>query len=73
MTRAEAIEMLNEPLYNEIELENDIVYFCNKLDITRAELDNSIKMPLKKYSDYDNWDSKLKYVDFLRKLYELLR
>lgn len=73
MTRAEAMEMLNEPLYNEIELENDIVYFCNKLDITRAELDNYIKMPLKKYSDYDNWDSKLKYVDFLRKVYELLR
>jgi N-acetyl sugar amidotransferase len=73
MTRLEAIEMLNQPLYNEIELENDIDYFCNKLDITRAELDNYIKMPLMRYSDYDNWDSKLKYVNLLRKIYELLR
>jgi N-acetyl sugar amidotransferase len=73
MTRAEAIDKLNEPLYDPMELENDIVYFCKKLDISRADLDTYLKMPLKKYIDYDNWDSKLKYVSALRKAYDVLR
>lgn len=73
MTRDEAVKLLEEPLYKPDELENDIAYFCKKMDITRDEFNQFLNMPLKKYSDYDNWDSKLKYVNMLRKIYELVR
>lgn len=73
LTRDAALDLLDVPLYDPVELENDIVYFCNKLDITREELNHYLTMPLKKYSDYPNWDSKLKYVDLLRNIYEKIR
>lgn len=73
MTRDEAIKLLEEPLYKPDELESDIAYFCKKMDITREEFNQFLNMPLKKYSDYNNWDSKLKYVNMLRKIYELVR
>lgn len=73
ITRKEALKLLDEPLYDPKELENDIAYFCKKLEITPDEFIHYLRMPLKKYSDYDNWDSKLKYVSIARQLYTIFR
>jgi aminotransferase len=73
MSRNEAIKMLEEPLYLDENLKEDINYFCNKLNISSSELKNFIDMPLKYYDEYKNWDSLIKYVTFSRKIYSLLK
>lgn len=58
MTRAEALAKLKEPLYDSAELEIDINYFCKKLRITRQQFDELMKVPVRHYSDFDNWDTR---------------
>jgi N-acetyl sugar amidotransferase len=69
ISREEALKLINEPLYNDQELANDYIYFCNKLSITPKEMENYMNLPIKSYSDYKNWDSLLKYVTFVRRIY----
>jgi N-acetyl sugar amidotransferase len=56
ITRKEAISAIEEPLYSPDELENDITYFCKKLQITRAEFDELLAAPSHHYSEFPNWD-----------------
>ena len=58
MTRAEALAKLDEPLYDNAELEIDISYFCKKLRITREQFDELLKVPVHHYSDFPNWDGR---------------
>ena len=60
MSREQALALLEEPLYEPTELEADIDYFCKKLRISRTDFDDYIQMPVKHYSDYRNWDRRLK-------------
>ncbi len=69
ITRAEALELLQEPLYSEQELANDYSYFCSKLGISKIEMESFMILPYTKHSDFKNWDSLLKYVDIARILY----
>ena len=45
MSRDEALKKLDESLYDSKELEEDIVYFCKKLRISRADFDEFTKGP----------------------------
>ena len=69
ITRKEALNLMEEPLYDKQELINDYNYFCNKLGFSNTEMDLFMTLPIKKYSDYNNWDSLLKYVTFVRRIY----
>jgi N-acetyl sugar amidotransferase len=56
LSREDALKKLEEPLYEPIELENDISYFCKKLKITREDFDQFMKSPIHHYSEFSNWD-----------------
>ena len=56
ITRQQAMEKLNEPLYDNNELLEDKNYIAEKLGITVAELDKYIEKPNKHYTDFPNWD-----------------
>jgi N-acetyl sugar amidotransferase len=55
LTRSEALQQLSEPLYEPLELENDLDYLCKKLRITRVDFDGFLAAPLRHYSDYPNF------------------
>lgn len=63
-TRDEALASLSEPLYNPDELENDIAYFCRKLDVSREEFVRFIKDAPHHYTDFPNSDGR---INILRK------
>ena len=57
ITREQALEKINEILYDN-ELIEDKIYIAKKLGITGAELDKYIENPSKHYTDFPNWDKK---------------
>jgi hypothetical protein len=73
MTRDEAIAALNEPLYDPIELETDINYFCKKLRISRAEFDAILAEPIRRHSDFPTWERRQKIVKTAQMALEKLR
>jgi hypothetical protein len=70
LTREEALEKIKEPLYQPDELENDIVYFCKKLRITRNEFDKLIDQPNRYYTEFANWDSRHQFLKRTQKIIE---
>lgn len=55
LSRQDALEMLKQPLYiSQIDLENDIVYFCNKFGISRSDFEAIMSAPPKSMDDYPN-------------------
>lgn len=70
ITRAKALEMLAQPLYSPDELENDRIYIATKLDITPDELESYLHLPKRHYSEFRNWDRRLRMA---RKVYGMLR
>ncbi len=54
MTRDEAIQELNKPLYDPVELEEDTTYFVKKLGISLDEYYQIMAEPPKTYKDYPN-------------------
>lgn len=55
LTREEAYDLLKSDLYDEVNLENDIKYFIDKLHTTREEFEYWMTIPRKNYSDFKNW------------------
>jgi N-acetyl sugar amidotransferase len=69
LSRQEALEMLKVPLYtNSTDLDNDLDYFCNKLEITRENFEKIMALPIKSINDYPN-ESKT----FRNKLWKLAK
>jgi N-acetyl sugar amidotransferase len=56
ISRAQALTELNEPLYDEIELQKDIEYIAKKLQISITELLGYIHSAKIHYTEYRNWD-----------------
>ena len=56
MSRDEALVTMKEPLYESLELENDINYLCKKLQISRNEFEDLLSCEIHHYSDFKNWD-----------------
>jgi hypothetical protein len=55
ISRADAVAELDHPLYDPVELETDISYFCKKLRISRQEFDDMLATPLRHHTDFPNW------------------
>ena len=68
LTKGEAIDKLNEPLYDPIELEQDIVFLCKKLDINRAEFDELMKVKINHYTEFKNWNSRQSLIKYAQKM-----
>ena len=58
MTREQAVAKLAEPLYDPIELETDIAYFCKKLRITRVQFDGFLAAASHHHTDFPTWDGR---------------
>lgn len=58
LTREQALEKLNEPLYHDLELAEDKGFVAEKLGISVAELDKYVDEPGRHYTDFANWDSR---------------
>lgn len=56
LTRASAVEILSEPLYEPDELVRDKEYLCKKLRITLDEFEGLMNLPARSYKDFPNWD-----------------
>ena len=62
LSRQDALDMLKQPLYvNQIDLENDITYFCNKFEITKNDFEKIMSLPNKSINDYPNENKTLFY------------
>lgn len=72
MRREEALEKLKEPLYDKDELQNDIEYFCRKLQLTREEFDRFITDPAHHYRDFPNSDGKIEAMRKVQRIAERL-
>ena len=65
LSRQEALDMLKQPLYiNQIDLENDIAYFCNNFCITIDDFEKIMALPIKSINDYPNDNRSLMYILF---------
>jgi 7-cyano-7-deazaguanine synthase in queuosine biosynthesis len=53
MTRAQALEELRQPLYNETQMEEDISKILENLKLSRPEFDRIMNEPPKLHSDYE--------------------
>jgi aminotransferase len=65
ITRDEALQNLDQPLYKEADLLADTRYFNKKLRLATGELEELINLPLRYHSDYKNQTF---MYEFLRKL-----
>ena len=70
MTREEALLKLEEPLYDQNEIEMDIVYFCKKLRINRVEFDELMAIPVHHYTDFPNWEYRYRLLKKGQTLFE---
>jgi len=70
MTREEALRHLDEPLYEAKELEADVLYFCKKLQISRAEFDAMVAQPLAHHTDFPTWDAHYRRLKRVQSLVE---
>lgn len=59
LKRVDALRLLDEPLYDPVALQSDIVFFCKKMRISRAEFEDLIAGPRRHYSEFSNWDVRL--------------
>ncbi len=74
ITKAQAQEELEKPLYSEEELKQDIEYVLKKFDLSQQEFDAIMQLPVRNHEDF-NSDSQLKenYMNFLRKTEKIRR
>ncbi|MEA3420555.1 MAG: N-acetyl sugar amidotransferase, partial [Acidobacteriota bacterium] len=52
ITREQALLELQEPLYDENEMQNAIKKICMKLNISKEEFDRVMSAPAKQHTDY---------------------
>lgn len=72
MSRDAALNKLKDPLYDDDELQNDIEYFCRKLQISREEFESFITDSPHHYSDFANSDSRIQAMRKVQFLIERL-
>jgi hypothetical protein len=70
MTRDEALAELAKPLYDPVELESDITYFCKKLQIPRNDFDSLMSLPLAHHTDFPTWDGRYRMLKRVQALVE---
>ncbi|CAM5188322.1 hypothetical protein CDEF62S_02700 [Castellaniella defragrans] len=73
MSRNDAMRALEEPLYDERELREDMEYVARKLGLSVAELEQLCSGHGRDYSEYDNWDGKYRLVKSAQQFVERIR
>ena len=63
ITREEALQSLERPLYEDSQRRSDFEYVARKLGISEAELEKLINGPLGHYSDLPNSEKSLELVE----------
>ena len=53
-TREDALEEMKQPPYPEQVQQEDIIYVCKKLGLSRAQFDEIMNAPIKSFRDYKN-------------------
>lgn len=66
MTRQQALEELQKPLYDDSELVEDKFYISKKLGISIELLDEYVAGPGHHYSEFPNWDSRYSLIKQLQ-------
>jgi len=56
LSREDALEQLNMPLYGERELMDDLEYVAKKLQIVPSDLESFMSSPGVSYAEFKNWD-----------------
>lgn len=72
MTRGQAIAELEQPLYDQDELERDINYFCKKVRVSRAQFEEIMAAPLRHYTAFRNWNGRYRMLKRLQGWVEAL-
>lgn len=72
MTREEAVTELAKPLYDAIELADDMGYVAKKLGISLEQLEELVKEPGRSYSEFSNWDASYKLLKAIQSFGEKL-
>jgi hypothetical protein len=70
MSREEALYRLQEPLYDQDELATDIAFFCNKMQISRADFDVLMAASIHHHSDFPNQERYFHYMKYMQQLFE---
>jgi aminotransferase len=68
LTREEALEELQQPLYDEIQLKNDTKFILNKLDVTKTEFEAIMASENSVFDDYKSAIWIRKIIDKIKKL-----
>ena len=58
LTREQALDKLQEPLYDISELADDKAFIAERLGISVVDLDKYLEGPGRHYTDFANWDSR---------------
>lgn len=60
LSREEALNLLKKEVYNSQNIQNDIEYFCKKLEISREEFDSIMREPRKEHSEFKTYKHRKK-------------
>lgn len=72
ITKEEALDELNKPLYEKQQLDEDTDYIVKKLGITRDEWNQIMNLPLKKHTNYDS-DYNLQWYKLYKKFTSFIK
>ena len=70
MNRSEALKLLKNKPLDDLSLNKEINYVCNKLDISRSELNNFFNLKRKSFHDYK---SNFFLINFFTKILNFLK
>lgn len=72
ITREKALEIINQELYNELDLKRDIEYVSGKLGFTNKEFEEIMKLSVRKFWDYPSYE-KSWYYKIAKKVYHYFK
>lgn len=70
ITRSKALEILKKPPFDPNKIDQTINYICKKLEISKFEFDELMKVKNKNYKEYKNWDNLRKFLSVLHSIYK---
>ena len=70
MSRSDALNLIEKPNYESMDLKRDINYLCRKLRIDRSEFEQLLSEPLRYSNEFDNWGSKYELLKSTQKIAE---
>jgi N-acetyl sugar amidotransferase len=62
ITREDAVDALAKPPYDSVQIENEKEYVAKKFGISRAELDETLALPPRSFTDYPNDQRRLELI-----------